>query len=158
MSRISSLIQAELIGVPLYLHNRAREAKNPQERRIAELEIGIWKAHLTFTLMRNVFTDPAIAQWGGKLEKLLNYPGTSWNSSRRLEILKNETEYGIELLESSARSPVLKQLMDFLVAAQDGKICEYYQHISLEEAGMIVEFSYNPDLSNQQPGGMPMSQ
>ena len=32
MSRISSLIQAELIGVPLYLHNRAREAKNPQER------------------------------------------------------------------------------------------------------------------------------
>ena len=150
MSRISSLIQAELIGVPLYLHNRAKEARNPRERRIAVLEIGIWKAHLTFILMRNVFTDQKIAQWGGKLKKLLDFPGHSWNSSRRLEILEEEIEYGIELCESSARSPVLKQLRDFLTAARDGKICEYYQQISREEAGLIIEFSYNSEFSNQQ--------
>ncbi len=155
MSRLPTLIQAELIGVPLYLYN-ARKTQNPQEQRMAELEMGILKAHLTLNSMHNIFTDSKITEWGEKLEKLLDYPGTPWRSSHRLEVLEHEVEYGIELLESSIRSPVLKQLMDFLIAARDGKICEYYQQISLEEAGLIIEFSYDPELSNQHPGGLPM--
>lgn len=158
MSRIPILVEAELIGVPLYLHNKVKEAKNSQERRIAVLEIGIWKAFVTLKSMGNVFTDPKIEQWGEKLKKLLDYPGAPWNSSRRLEILEKEIKYGIKLLKSSISSPVLKRLHDFLIAIRDGNICEYYQQISLEEAGLIVEFSYNPDLSNQQPGGLPMTQ
>ena len=127
MSRIPILIEAELIGVPLYLHNKAKEAKNPQEWRIAVLERGIWKAFVTLRSMGNVFTDQKIELWGGKLKHLLDYPGVPWNSSRRLEVLEDEIAHGIELCESSVRSPVLKLLLDFLIATRDGNICEYYQ-------------------------------
>lgn len=151
MSRIPTLIQAELIGVPLYLHNKAKEARNSQEQRIAELETGIWKAHLTLSSMRNVFTDSKIAKWGERLEKLLDYPGASWKSLDRLEILEKETQYGIELLESSVRSPVLKQLLDFLIAIRDGNIYEYYQQISKQEGGLIIDFSFEPDPKNSKP-------
>jgi hypothetical protein len=152
MSRIPSLIQAELIGVPLYLHNKIKEAKSPQEQRIVVLELGIWKAHLTHCSMGNVFTDPAIAAWGERLKKLLDYPGTPWNSLRRLELLEKEIKYGIELLESSIRSPVLKQLLDFMIAARDGKICEYYQQILKKEVGLIIKFSSEsePKTNNQE--------
>ena len=139
MSRIPILVEAELIGVPLYLHNKAKEAKNPQERRIAILEIGIWKAFVTLKSMGNVFTDPKIERWGEKLKKLLDYPGTPWNSSRRLEILEEEIEFGLELLESSISSPVLKQLRDLLIAVRDENICEYYRQISEKETGIPVE-------------------
>ncbi|MCK4981685.1 MAG: hypothetical protein KAS17_02115 [Victivallaceae bacterium] len=149
MSRIPTLIQAELIGVPLYLH-KAQKTKNPHERRIAELETGIWKAHLTLSSLKNVFTDPAIAEWAERFKKKLDYPGTPWNSSHRLEILEKETEYGIELLESSIRSPVLKRLLDFLIAARDGNICEYYQQISKEEAGLIIEFSFESETNKTE--------
>jgi hypothetical protein len=113
MSRIPILVEAELIGVPLYLHNKVKEAENPQERRIAVLEMGIWKAHLTLKSMSNVFTDQEITAWQDRLGNLLNYPGTPWNSSRRLEILEEEIKHGINLLESSIRSPMLKRLYDF---------------------------------------------
>jgi hypothetical protein len=107
--------------------------------------------------MGNVFTDQKIEFWCGKLKQLLDYPGVPWNSSRRLEILEKEIKYGIKLLKSSISSPVLKRLRDFLIAIRDGNICEYYQQISLEEAGLIVEFSYNPDFSKQSTGGLPMT-
>jgi hypothetical protein len=143
MSRIPTLIQAELIGVPLYLH-KARQAKNPSEHRLAELEMGILKAHLTLSSMKNVFSEPEIMQWGKKLEKLLNYPGTPWKLSYRLEILETEIKYGIELLNSSIRSPILKLLRDFLVAVRNGNIYEYYQQISKDEWGLIIDFSFEP--------------
>ncbi|MFA7185420.1 MAG: hypothetical protein WC082_11020 [Victivallales bacterium] len=156
MSRIPVLVEAELIGVPLYLHNKIQEAKNPQERRIAILETGIWKAFVTLKSMGNVFTDRKIAQWGGKLKMLLDYPGAPWNSSRRLEILEKETGFGIELLETSISSPVLKQLRDLLIAIRDENICKYYQQILEEEAGITIQLPFESEFHNQQPGGAPM--
>ena len=142
MSRIPILVEAELIGVPLYLHNKVKEAKNPQERRIAILEIGIWKAFVTLKSMGKVFTAPKIERWGEKLKKLLDYPGAPWNSSRRLEVLEEETEFGLELLESSISSPMLKQLRDLLIAVRDENICEYYRQISEKETGIPVELPF----------------
>ena len=93
--------------------------------------------------MGNVFYRPENRNAGAKkLELLLVYPGTSWNSPRRLEILDDEIAHGIELCESSVRSPVLKLLLDFLIATRDGNICEYYQQISEKETGMIVELPF----------------
>lgn len=149
MSRIPSLIQAELIGVPLYLHKTFKK-QSPQEQRIAVLEMGVWKAYLTLKSMSNVFTDSEITAWKERLENLLNYPGTPWNSSRRLETLEEEIKHGIDLLESSIRSPVLKRLHDFLIAVRAGNICEYYQQISKEEEGLIVKFSLESDYHKQE--------
>ena len=108
--------------------------------------------------MQNIFADPAIATWCERLEKLLVYPGPEWNSTRRLEVLEQETEDGIKLLESSIRSSVLKLLRDFLIAARDGNICEYYQRISREEAGLIIEFSLDPkEAPKPTKGGKTMN-
>jgi hypothetical protein len=155
MSRIPTLIQAELIGVPLYLY-KSQKNNNPCEQRIVELETGILKAHLTLSSMKNVFTDPVITEWNERLEKLLDYPGTPLKTSYRLEILEKETEYGIELLGTSIRSPVLKLLHDFLIAARNGKICEYYQRISKEQAGLLIEFSSKIETQNNTQEDLPM--
>jgi hypothetical protein len=143
MSRIPTLIQAELIGVPLYLY-KSQKNNNPCEQRIVELETGILKAHLTLSSMKNVFTDPVITEWNERLEKLLDYPGTPLKTSYRLEILEKETEYGIELLH------------DFLIAARNGKICEYYQRISKEQAGLLIEFSSKIETQNNTQEDLPM--
>jgi hypothetical protein len=140
-----SLIQAELIGVPLFLH-KSRNTNNPESQRITELELGIFKAHITLNSQQDVFTDPAIAEWQERLKLLLEYPGVPWKSSHRLEVLETEVNRSIELLENSIRSPVLKRLKDFLIAIRDGNIYGYYQQISKEEGGMIVEFSFDPDF------------
>jgi hypothetical protein len=123
------------------------------EQRIAELETGILKAHLTLNMMQNVFTDPGIIKWREKLKKILDYPGAPWKTSYRCKILEKEINYGIKLLSDSIRSPVLKLLHDFLVASRDGNIYGYYQQMSKDAGGLIINFSFE---SNKQTGDLPM--